>query len=209
MELRIDSYPAQTRINESIEISGTAPRPYAPLRVSLKNSDSVVQTYKIKSNSYSKFDLISEPISAEGTYTLWVDMLKDNEEISLSSQTVTITVETPLLLQIGSYTIGLMKVLIPAAVLLILFLLVVLYGWLKFFRLYRKVRKESRQAEVILGKSFNILRKDLKAHITKLRRAQSSRNLTSEEVEFLEEFDGELSEAEGIIEKEVKDISVS
>ncbi len=136
-------------------------------------------------------------------------MLKDNEEISLSSQTVTITVETPLLLQIGSYTIGLMKVLIPAAVLLILFLLVVLYGWLKFFRLYRKVRKESRQAEVILGKSFNILRKDLKAHITKLRRAQSSRNLTSEEVEFLEEFDGELSEAEGIIEKEVKDISVS
>ncbi len=208
-ELRIDSYPATVKINENIEISGSAPYANASLRVSLRNSDDVIQSYKLKSNSYSEFNYISQPILAEGEYTVWVDLLKDNGEVSLSSQKVTISAKTPLLLQIGSYTIGLMKVLIPAALLLILFVTIVLLGWLKFFKLYRQVRKESRQAEVILGKSFNILRKDLKAHITKLKRAQSSRKLTSEEVEFLEQFEGELTDAESAIEKEVKEIAES
>lgn len=207
LELRIDSYPAEAKINESIGISGTAPYPYAPLRISLKDSENVVQTYKIKSNSYSKFDFISQPVLVEGDYTLWVDMLKDNEEISLSSQKVTVSVQTPLLLQIGYYTISLMKVLIPAAVLLILFLLILLYGWYKFFNLYRKVKRESSEAEKILGKSFKILHKDLMDHISKLRRTESKRKLTSEEIEFLERFEEELTEAESVLEKEVKDIS--
>lgn len=209
LELKIDSYPAKIRVNENIEISGTAPYPYASLRVSLKDNSNVVQTYKLKSNSYSKFNFISQPIPIEGNYTLWVDMLKDDEEISLSSQKVVISAETPLLLQVGSYTIGLMKVLIPATILLIVFLLIVLYGWHKFFSLYRKVRKESREAKQVLEKSFKILRKDLREHVAKLKRVQSARNLTSEEVDFLEQFEKELSEAEGVIEKEVKDISES
>ncbi len=208
-ELRIDSYPATIKLNESIEISGTAPYPSASLRVSLKGNDDVIQTYKLKSNSYSKFNFISQPIGTEGTYTLWVDMLKDNETISLSSQKIAVSVETPLLLRIGSYTIGLMKVLIPAVILLILFLLILLYGWLKFFALYRKVRKEGREAEITLGKSFDILRKDLREHVLKLRKVESNRKLTSEEIEFLEQFGEELTDAEGVIEKEVKDISNS
>jgi len=115
-------------------------------------------------------------------------------------------VETPLLLQIGSYTIGLMKVLIPAAILLIIFLLIVLYGWYKFFNVYRKIKKESREAERVLKKSFNILRKDVRKHITKLKKVQSTRKLTSEEVDFLGQFEEELSEAEDAITKEVQDI---
>lgn len=205
-ELMIDSYPAKIKVNESIEISGIAPYPYASLRISLKNSDDVVETYKIKSNSYSKFNFISQPVLSEGKYTLWVDMLKDNEEISLSSGQVTVLAETPLLLQIGSYTIGLMKVLIPAVILLIIFLLTVLYGWYKFFNLYRKVRKESAEAKNVTSKSFKILSKDISDYIARLKKAESKRKLTSEEIEFLLQFKEELSEAEDAITKEVKDI---
>lgn len=205
--LRIDTYPASIRINEEISISGTAPYPYASLRVSLRDGDNVIQTYKLKSNGYSKFDFISQPITTEGSYTLWVDMLDDDEEISLSSQEIVVLVKTPLLLQIGSYTIGLMKVLIPATMLLIVFLLILLYGWYRFFSLYRKVRKEGHEAEVVLGKSFDILRKDLRGHAAKLRKAETNRKLTTEEVEFLEQFEGELTDAEGAIEKEIKEVS--
>lgn len=208
-ELTIDSYPAKIMVNEGIEISGTAPYPYASLRISIRGDDNVTQTYKLKSNGYSKFNFISQPISTAGNYTLWVDMLKDNEEIGLSSQKVVIVSETPLLLQIGSYTIGLMKVLIPAAILLIIFLLTILYGWYKFLNLYRKVRKEGREAEKILEKSFNTLRKDIRGHIAKVKRAQITRKLTSEEVDFLEQFEKELFEAEKTITKEVQDFSHS
>lgn len=173
----------------------------------MKDGADVIQTYKLKSNSYSKFNFVSQAIATEGNYTLWVELLKDNEEVSLSSQKVVIAVETPLLLQIGTYTIGLMKVLIPAALLLMLFSAILLFGWLRFFTLYRRVRKESREAELVLGKSFDILHADLRRHIAKLRRAQSERKLTSEEIEFLEEFEEELSDAERAIGKEVKDVS--
>lgn len=207
LELKIDSYPAKIKVNESIEVFGTAPYPYASLRISLKNKDDIVETYKVKSNSYSKFNFISQPVLTEGEYTLWVDMLKGNQEISLSSQKIIILIETPLLLQIGSYTVGLMKVLIPAVVLLLIFLLIILYGWHKFFSLYHKVKTESTEAKKVLGKSFDVLHKDLKDHVTKLRKVASKRKLTDEEVEFLEQFEEELFEAEQVIGKEVNDIS--
>jgi len=161
--------------------------------------------YKIKSDSYSEFNFISKPIPTEGSYTLWVDMLRDDEEVVLSSQEVAIYVETPLLLQIGSYTIGLMKVLIPAALLLILFLLILLYGWIKFFSLYRRVKKESREAELVSNRSFKVLRRGVDRHIAKLKKA--NRKLTAEEMEFLQEFSDKLEEAEEVVTKEIRDIT--
>lgn len=205
LELSINTYPSTIKLNESIEISGTAPYPLAQLRVSLENSDGVVHMFKLKSNSYSEFNFISQPITTEGTYTLWVDMLREDDEILLTSQRIEISVETPLLVQIGSYTIGLMKVLIPAAILLALFLLITLYGWLQFFRLYRKVKKESREAQRVSNRAFKVLRKGVDRHIMKLKKAK--RKLTKEEMVFLQEFSDKLEEAEEVVEKEIRDIS--
>ncbi len=207
LELKIDSYSATIRANESIEISGTTPYPYAQVQISIRDDAGLIQTHTVKSNSYSTFSFISQPISKDGKYTAWADILKENGDVRLSSQKITIAVKTPLLLQIGSYTIGLMKVLIPAILLLFLFLFILLYGWHKFFAFYRKVKKESREAEKVLGKSFDLLRKDLVDHISKLRKIESKRKLTPEEIDFLERFKEELSEAEDLIEKEIKDIS--
>jgi len=131
-------------------------------------------------------------------------MLRD-EEVILSSQEIVIYIETPLLLQIGSYTIGLMKVLIPAALLLIIFLLILLYGWLKFFSLYRKVRKESREAKLVSNRSFKVLRKGVDRHIKQLKKAR--RKLTKEEIALGEEFSEKLEEAAGVVKKEIGDIS--
>lgn len=204
-ELSIDSYPAEIKVNESIEASGSAPYPYAQIKILLKNGDGVIETYKVKSDSYYKFNFISQPIPKKGKYTLWAEIINNDGEIRYSSDKLSITVDEPLLLQIGSYTIGLMKVLIPALILLIIFLLILFYGWLKFFALYRKVRKEGREAEQTSDKMFKILREGVDRHIEQLRKAK--RKLTAEEMEFLEEFDEKLGEAEKAIRKEIQDIT--
>ena len=204
-ELSIDTFPSTIKLNESIEISGTASYPFAQLRISLENGDGIIHVFKLKSNSYSEFNFISQPITDEGTYTLWVDMLGENDEILLTSQKINVLVTTPLLLQIGSYTIGLMKVLIPAAILLVLFLLITLYGWLQLFRLYRKMRKESREAQQVSNRAFRVLRKGVDRHIARMKKAK--RKLTKEETAFLQEFSEKLEEAEEVVEKEIKDIS--
>jgi hypothetical protein len=206
-ELRFDSYPTELKINESVEASGSAPYPYAQIRISLKAENGITETYKVKSNSYSKFNFISQSITKEGKYILWAEILSDAGDIKYTSDKLIVIVETPLLLQIGSYTIGLMKVLIPALFLLILFVLLLLKGWLKFWKLYRNVKKESAEAEKIINKSFDLLKKDLYDHINKIKKAQTTRKLTKEELDFLEEFEVELSDAKKIIDKEVEDIS--
>ncbi len=205
--LNIDLYPSKIKVNESIEISGTAPYRYGLLKVSLKDGDGLVQTHQVKTNSYYQFSFISQPILKEGNYTVWVETMADDKNINLSSQSINIFVEKPLILSIGSYTIGLMKVLIPAVILLIIFILLIMYGWYKFFNLYRRVKKESLEAEKVLSKSFDILHSDLREYIQKLRKAEFKRKLTKEEIEFLEKFDSDLNDAEDIVSKEIKDIS--
>ncbi|MEK7613467.1 MAG: cohesin domain-containing protein [Patescibacteria group bacterium] len=204
-ELRIDSFPSSLNVNENIEISGTAPYPLATLQVSLKDSTGVVRVFTLKSNSYSKFDFVSEPIRTEGVYTVWVDLLGDDDEILLTSREIEVLVKTPLVLQVGSYTIGLMKVLIPAALLVILFLSIILYGWIRFFALFRRVRKESREAEAVSEKAFTVLRTGVDRHMAKLKKV--NRKLTAEEIAFLEEFSERLEEAEKLVTKEIKDIT--
>jgi len=71
------------------------------------------------------------------------------------------------------------------------------------------LRREGREAEKILEKSFNILRKDINEHVIRLKAVKSKRELTSEEIAFLEKFEEELTEAKDIITKEVEDISHS
>ncbi len=203
--LRIDTYPATIKINEPIDIAGTAPYPYSRLRVSLKDSEDVVQVYTLKSNGYSAFTFTSQPISTEGTYTIWVDTLRDDDTVGLTSQPVRIVAEAPLLLQVGSYTIGLMKVLIPATILVIIFALLLLYGWLKFLRLYRLVRKEGREAERATSRAFTVLREGVDRHLAQLRK--SKRSISREEAEFLDELSEKLKEAEDVITKEIHDLT--
>lgn len=79
--------------------------------------------------------------------------------------------------------------------------------WYRFARVIRRLRREGREAEKMLEKSFNILRKDIDTHIARLKTAKDKRKLTTEEILFLEEFEKNLTEAEDIITKEMKDVS--
>ena len=59
----------------------------------------------------------------------------------------------------------------------------------------------------MLEKSFNLLRKDVHAHVMRLKAVKDKRKLTTEEILFLEEFEKNLKEAENIITKEIQDVS--
>ena len=56
-------------------------------------------------------------------------------------------------------------------------------------------------------KEIDILRKDISSHIVKLKKAEYKRKLTKEEINFLEQFEEELTEAKSAISKEIEDIA--
>ncbi|MBV9349137.1 MAG: hypothetical protein JO026_00100 [Patescibacteria group bacterium] len=78
--------------------------------------------------------------------------------------------------------------------------------WRRFKHLLIDVTKETGEAESVLHKSFTLLKKDIHSHADKLERAKKTRALTTEETDFLTQFEQELSEAEHIIEDKLEDI---
>ena len=82
-----------------------------------------------------------------------------------------------------------------------------IWSWFKLERLTRLLKQESDEVNTILHRSFTLLRKDLATHIKKLHRARAVRVLSNEELDFLEAFDEDLSEAERLIGDEVRDLT--
>ncbi len=101
-----------------------------------------------------------------------------------------------------------------SAIILGLFALAVLFGsgayvWYNSLGLVRRLRKESRETGKMVDESFKLLRKDINEHISLLKRAQSKRKLTEEEILFLQNFEEELTEAEEVIGKKMDGMSTS
>lgn len=69
------------------------------------------------------------------------------------------------------------------------------------------MRREVQEAERTTEHAFKVLRDGVVRHIVRLKKLD--RKLTKEEMEFLEEFEKKLEEAEDVITKEIKDISGS
>jgi hypothetical protein len=204
-KLSIDSYPSKIKVNESIEIKGTAPYPLAPLSVSIKNSNNVIETYKIKSDSYSNFRFVSKLMEKEGEYLLWVDLLKDSGEISISSEKVKIIIEKPIILQIGSYTTELLSVLVPAIILIIVLLFILYYGWYKFFALRHRMRKDFKQIEERIHNSFNVLYIEATKQLEILEKSKH-RKLSESEEKAKSELKDAIKQMDEYIEKHIRKI---
>ncbi len=202
--LSIDKYPFKIKANENIEVSGTAPYPNASLSVSLMNSDNVVENYKIKSDSYSKFQFISHPVKESGEYKLWVDVLNNNGEVVMSSDKVTVSVQKPLLLQVGSYTTELLSVLVPGLALLILLLFMTYYGWHRFFVLRGYMKKNLEHSKEKTHKAFEVLPGGTSAHLELVDRTKGLRNLTKEEEYAIDELKTAVAQMDKYIQKKVE-----
>ncbi|KKR47143.1 MAG: hypothetical protein UT80_C0010G0001, partial [Parcubacteria group bacterium GW2011_GWC1_40_13] len=114
--------------------------------------------------------------------------------------------ERPAFLKIGSLAISLLAVIVPLVAIIILLLLVVWYGWRKFSMLRKKLKKEVREAEFTLRKTFDLLKKDIREQIKMLEKTRAKRQLTEEEEKIIKQLGRDLGDAEAVIEKEIEDI---
>lgn len=85
--------------------------------------------------------------------------------------------------------------------------LLVITIWYRHAMFLGTIRREEEEAELIVEKSFAILRKELHNYITSLKASKSRKKIVKEKLEFLEQFEEDLLEAKDIIVNEVQDIS--
>ena len=72
--------------------------------------------------------------------------------------------------------------------------------------LRKKLKKEVREAESTLRKTFDLLKKDIREQIKMLEKTRAKRLLTEEEEKIIKQFGRDLDDAEEVIEKEIEDI---
>lgn len=204
-DLSIDSYPSKVRVGGTIDIKGTSPYPNSDLLVTLQKGE-IIDSFKIKSNQDSKFEFSSAKIKDSGEYVLGVEVLNSDGVKILSSKKITIQAVKPLLIQIGSYTTELLTVLVPALALLVLFVLILYYGWYKFLLLRGRVQKEVNEAESALHTAFHLLRENAYEQIKMLEDAKTRRPLTGEEEKIIKNLQDNLIKIEKPLEKEILDI---
>ncbi len=205
-QISIDSYPIKVKVGESVEASGTAPYAGAIVSVSLSKEGSTIENYRITADSYSKFNFKSKPIGDSGKYLLWAEILKNDGEIVASSQKVSITATKPVLLSVGSYTVELLKVLIPAVVLLLLFILLLMYSWYKIHKLRYNYKNDFDLMSVRVHKAFKLLSTETEKQLNLLEKSRKKAKLSAEEQDAIEELKNSISQIDLYIETQMKKI---
>ena len=137
---------------------------------------------------------------------MWAIAVNAQGAQSLPTEKLTITVLQPTIFRVGTLAISLLIIAIPIAVLMLALILIIFYGWRKFSILRKKLKKEVREAESTLRKTFDLLKKDIREQIKMLEKTRAKRLLTEEEEKIIKQLGRDLEDAEEVIEKEIEDI---
>ena len=106
----------------------------------------------------------------------------------------------------GESAIFALSLAVPLACLLIILLMVLVLGWQKVSAWKKKMRREVREAEENMHKTFDLIREDLQINMILLEKAKSKRKLTLIEKKMLKTIKNDLTEAEKYLKQEIEDI---
>lgn len=204
----ITYYQEEIDSGDIIKLRGTT-YPDSDITILIKQEGKIISEELSRSNSLGDFALIVTKRLDPGVYTFTTRVTDGRGAKSNETSPLTIIVNSAFLTDLTDLVLNYLS----AAILTLLVLGGVIgagvWIWYRLSRVVRRLRREAREAEHVLEKSFDILRKDISTHVTRLKAVQSERKLTSEEILFLERFEEELAEAKDVIAKEVQDISHS
>ncbi|MEK7592171.1 MAG: cohesin domain-containing protein [Patescibacteria group bacterium] len=202
----ITYYPETLEEGDILKIRGTM-YPDSEVTLFIREGDTLISEEFTRSNSLGDFVVVTTKRLDPGVYTVTARVKNARGAQSAETPPLTMTVKSALV----EGVIGFVLKYLSFAILVVLSLAGLVGGgayiWYRSLGVVRRLRRKSREAEKVLEKSFTILRKDIAAHVAKLKSVK--RKLTAEEAEFLEQFEDELGEAEKTIAKEIQDISHS
>ncbi|MBI2476286.1 MAG: hypothetical protein HYV67_03520 [Candidatus Taylorbacteria bacterium] len=203
---KVTSYNEELTVGDILRVRGTT-YPNADVEVIVSQGGAMVVTDGINSNSLGDFSVLVSKRLWVGQYTFTVRVTNAEGARSPETKPYAVTVRLHFFSDAVTFIVNYFLIALSLLIGIAIIAAAGIWSWFKLLSLTRTMRKESEEASLVLHQSFKVLRGDVDAHIRKLRKVRASRALTSEELEFLERFSGDLAEAEHIIAKEVADTS--
>ncbi len=200
----ITYYEERIKFKDLVKVRGVT-YPNASVEIYIRKEEEIVFVEPAKSNSLGDFGSILTKRLEPGTYLLTARVIDVRGARSVESEAVTFRIEGGFITDIGFFIRDHIAVSLLIFVVLAACVFIHLYGWRRLLHLTHGIHTEHREATEIVHKAFSILKKDVASHMRDIRQAGKQRVLTKEELAFLEEFEGELDEAEAVVENEVKE----
>jgi hypothetical protein len=202
----ITDYPRELASGEILRIKGKTKYPNAEINIFLQLEKGEAKSYSVKSDKDGRFIFVAEDRLSSGIYTAWAEVADERGAKSEPSEKVTIAVEQPAFLRIGSWAVGFLSVVVPLIALVLLLVYLAWHWWHKFATMRKRVRKEIREAEHALHKAFDLLKEAIREQIKMLEKTKTKRQLTEEEEKIIKQLRKDLDDAEKFVRKEIEDI---
>lgn len=198
-------YP--TEINEEVipVIKGIT-RPNSIVTIFLNKSGSEPTLYEVTSDNSGEFVFIPEGTFRQGVYELSATAVDEFGAQSERSEVVRIAVQQPGYIQIGSFLVSVLSIVIPLIALLGLCVFGVWYMILSAKRLRGAVRVESVEALDILRREFDALKKVLHTQAASMESSRKTKKLTKAESEMVSDMSKALEISQSKVEKEIEDV---
>jgi hypothetical protein len=198
-------YPSE--INEEvIPVVRGLTRPNAVVEVTVLRIGAEPTVYTMTADEAGVFTLIPSGTFSTGVYELTARATDTFGAQSEVSEAIKIAVQQPGYVQIGSFLINILSVVIP---LLAMTLLLIAGTWFMVMylrRFRRRVTVESGEAVAIVAKEFTSLREMLATKQLALSDSRKTKKLTKAEEEVFATLDTALATAQNNIQKEVSDV---
>jgi len=201
----IIDYQKELQSGEPLIIHGST-YPNSKVNVWLQKENDNLKSFTIESDRSGEFIFTDNEKLSDGVYKLWVEVIDGRGARSLPSGKITISITESAVFRIGNWAISFLAVVVPLVALIIMLLLLLWYGWYKFSFMRKRLRKEVREVESALHKSFELLKEDIRTQVKTLERARTKRQLTEEEEKIIKQLKRDLDGAEEIIREEIEDI---
>lgn len=198
-------YPSE--INEEvIPVLKGLTRPNATVRVEILRSGAEPTVYNVKADEEGVFIVIPSGTLTMGVYEVKAVATDQFGAVSETSDVIKIAVQQPGYVQIGSFLVNILSVIIPLVAMTGLLVLASWFMIVYFRRFRRKVSVESGEVVTILNKEFKLLKDTVAAEKISLTQAKRSKKLSKVEEETFANIENVLNNSQRRIEKEVADV---
>ncbi len=197
----IGSYSRELSLGSTLNIHGTT-YPNAAVSVFVKQNNVIIDTENTQSDSSGFFALAVSKRLTYGDYVFTAKVTDKNGVKSPETTVYAFTIDQNSLVLLGQVVINYASIIIVVA----LFIASIIGLSLRIFRKISTIKKEVKETETSLHKSFSLLKENIEKLTHLLTKAKTERSLTTEEKFFLEKFNPKITEIEKTVLKEIRDL---
>ncbi len=201
----ITEYPKELPSNEIFVVKGKS-YPNSQVVIWLQAEHEAPFSSLTTTDEKGNFTHIHEDRLDDGIYNLWAEAIDERGARSEATKQFTVMVSPSKFIRIGSLTVSVLSVLVPFLAIVFFMIFMTLFSWRKLRIIRRRVTTETLEAEAVLHKEFDSLKKKIRTHIKAIEKVSNKRKLSKEETKIVNQLKKDLDSAEKKVQKEIKDI---